>query len=103
MVRENLTRIPVLLPVLLENCSLMPTKLIVITDAHANLPALTAALEAAQKEGYDGIVHTGDAFAIGPYPAECLDVLLNTPKLECVMGNHDAWFVDGLPQPQPAS
>src|SRR5262245_11592812 len=80
----------------------MPTKLIVITDAHANLPALSAVLAAVQKEGYDGIVHTGDAIGIGPHPAECLDLLLNTPNLDCVMGNHDAWFVEGLPQPQPA-
>jgi predicted phosphodiesterase len=79
----------------------MTTKLIVITDAHANLPALTAVLDAARREGYDRIVHTGDAIGIGPFPAEVLDRLLNTPNLECIMGNHDAWFVDGLPQPQP--
>lgn len=45
--------------------------------------------------------HTGDAIAIGPYPAETLDLLLSEPKIECVMGNHEAYFVEGLPQPRP--
>jgi predicted MPP superfamily phosphohydrolase len=56
-----------------------PMKIIVMTDAHANLPALQAALAAIQAEGYDLIVHTGDAIAIRPRPAETLDLLLATP------------------------
>ena len=74
----------------------------VLTDVHANLPALEAALEAIHAEGYDAIFHTGDAIAIGPYPAECLDLLLNTPNVRFVRGNHEAYFVDGLPEPRPA-
>jgi predicted phosphodiesterase len=73
----------------------------VLTDAHANLPALAAALDALRDEGYDAIYHNGDAIAIGPHPAECLDLLLSTPDLYPIMGNHDAWFACGLPQPQP--
>jgi predicted phosphodiesterase len=79
----------------------MPTKFLIITDVHANLPALTAVLEVTRQEGYERIVHTGDAIGIGPYPAECQDTLLNIPHLDGVMGNHDAWFVEGLPQPPP--
>jgi predicted phosphodiesterase len=77
-------------------------KIAVMTDVHGNLPALEAALGAIHKEGCDAIYHTGDAIGIGPYPEECLDLLLNTPNILCVMGNHELWFVDGLPQPQPA-
>jgi putative phosphoesterase len=77
-------------------------RIAVITDAHANLPALEAALRAIRREGCDLIVHTGDALAIGPYPAECLDLLLGTRDIRLVMGNHESWFVDGLPEPQPA-
>ncbi|MBN1400545.1 MAG: metallophosphoesterase family protein [Anaerolineae bacterium] len=77
-------------------------RIAVITDAHANLPALEAALAAMQAEGCDAILHTGDAIGIGPYPAECLDLLLNTPRLQCLMGNHESYFVDGLPVPRPA-
>src|SRR5438270_14054285 len=74
-------------------------KIAVITDAHANLPALRAALEAIRAEGCDAIFHTGDAIGIGPFPAETLELLLGTPHMQCVTGNHDAWFVEGLPQP----
>lgn len=74
----------------------------IITDVHANLPALEAVLESIRAEGYDALFHTGDAIAIGPCPAECLDLLLSTPKAHFVMGNHEAYFVYGLPIPQPA-
>jgi len=76
------------------------TKIIVMTDVHANLPALQAALDAAAEEGYDEIVHTGDAIAIGPFPAECLDLLLSA-GVTCTVGNHEDWFVHGLPTPRP--
>jgi predicted phosphodiesterase len=76
-------------------------KIAVITDVHANLPALDAALAAIAREGCDAIYHTGDAIAIGPYPAECLDRLLHTPKMHLLMGNHDAWLAEGLPSPLP--
>lgn len=77
-------------------------RIIVMTDVHANLPALRAALKAINRDGYDIIVHTGDAIGIGPYPAECLELLLNTPNVCFVMGNHDSYFVNGLPKPQPS-
>ncbi|MCB0037955.1 MAG: metallophosphoesterase family protein [Anaerolineales bacterium] len=77
------------------------TKFCLITDVHANLPALAAALGAIQQEGYDRLIHLGDVVAIGPQPAECLDLLLNTPRISFIMGNHDAWLAEGLPQPRP--
>ena len=77
-------------------------RIIVITDVHANLPALEAALESIRAEGYDALFHTGDTIGIGPYPAECLELLLNTPNIHFVMGNHESYFVDGLPTPQPS-
>ena len=77
-------------------------KIAVVTDVHGNFPALKAALSAIRQEGCDAIFHTGDSIGIGPYPAECLDLILNTPRLVPVMGNHDAWFAYGLPDPQPS-
>ncbi len=47
-------------------------RLVVMTDVHANLPALDAAPTAIAHHGYDLLVHTGDAISIGPFPAECL-------------------------------
>lgn len=77
-------------------------KIAVMSDEHANLPALQVALEAIRQEGCDAVYHTGDAIAIGPHPAETLDLLLNTPGIHLLMGNHDSWFVHGLPMPQPS-
>lgn len=77
-------------------------KIAVLTDAHANFPALWAALAAIRRAGCDAIYHTGDGIGIGPYPAECLELLLTTPRLRLLMGNHDAWFACGLPTPRPA-
>ena len=76
-------------------------KIIVFTDIHANLPALQAMLCAAQTEGYDLLVHVGDAIAIGPYSSETLDLLISTPKIRFIKGNHDQWFAEGLPDPIP--
>lgn len=76
-------------------------KLVVITDVHANLPGLEATLAQIRDEGYDVLVHLGDAIGIGPQPAECLELLLQTPNVRFVRGNHDDWFAQGLPQPQP--
>jgi len=78
-------------------------KIIVFTDTHANLPALLAVRKAIEEEGYDLAFHTGDAVDIGPYPAECLEVLMEIPHLECVLGNHDAVFVYGIPDPLPTT
>jgi predicted phosphodiesterase len=76
-------------------------KVAVLTDVHANLPALRAALGALQREGFDLLVHLGDAISIGPFPAETLDLLLSVPNARFIMGNHDELFVHGLPQPLP--
>ena len=77
-------------------------KIAVISDAHANLPALNAALGSIRAEGVDAIYHTGDAIAIGPHPAECVELLLATPGIRFVAGNHESYFTAGLPTPQPA-
>jgi predicted phosphodiesterase len=76
-------------------------RLAVITDVHGNLPALEAALAAVDHFGVDLLVHTGDAVGIGPYPRECVEVLSNRPATHCLLGNHDAWYAFGLPQPRP--
>jgi predicted phosphodiesterase len=76
-------------------------RLAVITDAHGNLPALQAALAAIDRFGVDHLIHTGDAVGIGPYPCECVELLAARPATTCLMGNHDAWYAFGLPEPRP--
>ena len=80
----------------------MTFKAAVITDVHANLLALEAALAAIDLEGCDAIFCLGDVIGIGPYPAECMNRLLGLPSARFIMGNHDAWFAFGLPTPRPA-
>ena len=73
----------------------------VITDVHANLLALQTVLEVFKTEGVDQIIHLGDVISIGPFPKECLELLLSTDGVRFVMGNHDDWYANGLPQPRP--
>ena len=73
----------------------------VMTDAHADLPALDVALAVMRVEDCDAVYHTGDAVAVGPDSAECLDRLLHTPNARPVVRNHDAWIAFGLPRPHP--
>lgn len=76
-------------------------KIIVITDVHANLPALESVLKQAGTEGFDWLIHLGDAIAIGPYPRECLALMTSSDKCRFVMGNHEDWYANGLPHPRP--
>ena len=41
-------------------------KVVVMSDVHANLPALEAALAQIRGEGCGLLVHTGDVMGIGP-------------------------------------
>lgn len=70
----------------------------VLADTHANLPALDAVLGEIRREGCDEIIHLGDAIGIGPYPTECLDLLLKTPRTSMIMGNHETYLAFGLPK-----
>lgn len=63
-------------------------KIIVLGDIHANLPALEEALEGADAEGFDRILHTGDVVGFGPHPDEVVSLLAER-GIEGVRGNHD--------------
>lgn len=76
-------------------------RIAVVSDVHANLPALEAALCSIDRIGCDLLYSTGDVVAIGPHPAECLERLLNHPRACFVMGNHDALFAEGIPSVVP--
>ena len=76
-------------------------KIAVITDAHANLPALRAVLGAINNEECELIYHLGDAIAIGPFPSETVDLIRDTKNMKCIIGNHDIYYLNGLPKPQP--
>ncbi len=66
-----------------------------LSDIHANLPALEAALEKLTREGCDIIVHLGDAISIGPFPAETVQ-FLRDHDIPCIAGNHEDDLVLGF-------
>jgi predicted phosphodiesterase len=80
----------------------MGTRIAVFTDAHANLPALRAALAAIRAAGVDTLYHIGDAVAIGPQPLECLELLLAQEDAALLTGNHDQFHTQALPVSCPA-
>jgi putative phosphoesterase len=72
------------------------TRIAILADIHANLPALTAVLADLQPRGCERIYHAGDLIAIGPYPAEVVDLAIST-GMRCVLGNHDELVLKGIP------
>lgn len=63
-------------------------KIAILSDIHANLPALEAVLREVEQCGVDIIVFLGDIVGYGASPAECVDRVRENGG-ECVMGNHD--------------
>ncbi len=61
-----------------------------ISDLHANLPALDAVLEAMPE--VDELLCAGDVIGYYPWPAECVDAMMER-SVPTVMGNHDRALV----------
>lgn len=60
----------------------------VISDIHANLPALEAVLEAIDGAGIEEIWCLGDVLGYGAEPDECADLVRERCAI-CLVGNHD--------------
>jgi diadenosine tetraphosphatase ApaH/serine/threonine PP2A family protein phosphatase len=61
----------------------------VLTDIHANLPALEAVIAHAEAEGVDRWVCLGDTVGYGAQPNECCERVRDRVSF-CLLGNHDA-------------
>ena len=70
-------------------------KTIILSDIHANEPALKAVL--ADAGHFDRLVFLGDLANFGPHPAQCVDILCRLAPL-CVIGNHDEQIVSPSPK-----
>ena len=66
----------------------------VVSDIHANLPALEAALRALESAAVDTIVCCGDIIGIGLWPRECVARIRASADL-CVLGNHESALLRG--------
>lgn len=62
----------------------------VISDIHANLPALEAVLQEIDEVGIGHVLCCGDVVGYGPQPRECVE-LLRERDIPCVLGNHDLY------------
>jgi putative phosphoesterase len=60
----------------------------VITDIHANLPALEASLEAIEQIGVDAVYCGGDLVGYGPHPNEICR-LIEERRIPTIYGNYD--------------
>jgi predicted phosphodiesterase len=63
------------------------TKVLVISDVHANAIALEAVLADAGE--VDETWCLGDVAGYGAQPNECIERIASLPNLTCMMGNHD--------------
>jgi predicted phosphodiesterase len=63
-------------------------RVLVLSDIHANLPALEAVL--ADADDFDAVWCLGDLVGYGPYPNECIQLISQQRNLICLLGNHDA-------------
>ena len=69
-----------------RNC---PVRIAVLSDIHANLPALEVVLKKTEELQADRIYCLGDIVGYGPFPNECTDLVRKRCSL-VVKGNHDS-------------
>lgn len=72
------------------------TSIGVISDVHANIPALEAVLADLRSGGVECIVCCGDVVGYGPWPREAIARLRDVDAL-CIQGNHDAASIGAFP------
>ena len=70
----------------------------VISDIHANLPALEAVLREIDELGIQHILCCGDVVGYGPHPRQCVE-LLRQRNIPCVLGNHDLYTLQARDNP----
>jgi predicted phosphodiesterase len=68
----------------------------VLSDVHANLPALQAVLAELERRGVQQLLVAGDLVGYGARPNECVAALAEAGA-RCILGNHDLFVLDRLP------
>lgn len=66
--------------------------LAILSDIHANLPALEAVLADAHKRGCRRFISLGDVVGYGAQPGECINLLKSLGAIN-ILGNHDSYIV----------
>lgn len=71
-------------------------RIAIVSDLHANLPAITAVVEDARAHGASHLICLGDIVGYGPQPVETL-IFVRNLAAACVLGNHDAAVCGEIP------
>ncbi len=69
-----------------------------LSDVHANLPALEAAVEDARRRGADEVLCAGDAVGYGPFPSGVC-AFLRRNGIESIAGNYDRKALEAVDRP----
>lgn len=81
---------------------MMPMRIAIVSDIHANQVALESVLDDLKSEHIDHIVCLGDVATDGPQPREVI-AQLRTLSDANVMGNMDSWILDPPPRKEKIS
>lgn len=73
-------------------------KIGIFSDIHGNLPALEVILDKFSKEQCEIIYSLGDILSIGPFQKECCEKLLELDNIKFIKGNHEEYFLNGIPK-----
>ncbi len=69
----------------------MSESIAILSDIHANLPALDAVLADIESQGIRELLCLGDVVGYGAQPAECIELLRSAGFVSILRGNHDAY------------
>ncbi len=72
-------------------------KIGVISDIHANLPALESVLSEFDEQGISEILCAGDLVGYYPYPNQVLKIV-SSRNIKSIRGNHDEAILTKMPQ-----
>lgn len=67
---------------------------LVLSDVHANLPALDAVIGHAKKQGFDATIFLGDAVGYYPHAEEAVQRLIELDPAVRILGNHDSALLE---------
>jgi len=73
---------------------LMPMRYLVLSDVHANLPALDAVVRHARARGFDDVMFLGDAVGYYPHAEEVVQRLIELDPSVRILGNHDSALLE---------
>lgn len=70
----------------------------ILSDIHANYPALQVVLDYLPRLSIDRIINLGDLVGYGAFPGDVLRAVMDRPDMITIMGNHDRALVS---EPDP--